>query len=253
MVATALITGASSGIGKATARLLAEKGYQLILTARRADRLEALKASLEDISQSDIITISLDVRDRGSIETVLSPYADQIQILINNAGLALGLEEFDHASLEDWDTMLDTNVKGLLYVTHFLLPQMKQQPSAHIINIGSIAGHEVYPKGAVYCASKHAVKAISQGLKHDLIGTNVRVTSIDPGLVETEFSLVRFHGDNQRAKQVYENLTPLKPEDIAECIAFAISRPPHVNITEMIVLASEQASATRIHRKNQAE
>lgn len=245
---TILITGASSGIGRATAHALAQREHHLILAARRVDKLKELKTQLEKNHACEVSVVQLDVQDPKQVESALSPFKADIDIIINNAGLAAGLASFDEADLDDWERMIDTNVKGLLYVTHYLLPSLRQKNRGHIVNIGSIAGHQVYPKGAVYCATKHAVKAITEGLKYDLLGTQVRVTAIDPGMVETEFSLVRFNGDEARAKQVYEGMTPLKAEDVAECIAFAVTRPAHVNICDMIVLATDQASATLAHR-----
>lgn len=245
---TILITGASSGIGRATAVALAQREHHLILAARRFDRLKSLKQQLEQNHACKVTIIGLDVRDRQKVDETLAPYAADIDIIINNAGLAAGLATMDQANVDDWERMIDTNLKGLLYVTRCILPHLKQKSFGHIVNIGSIAGHQVYPKGNVYCATKHAVKALTEGLKYDLLGTPIRVTAIDPGMVETEFSLVRFEGDQTRADQVYEGMTPLKAEDIADCIAFAVTRPAHVNISDMIVLATHQASATLAHR-----
>lgn len=249
MTNTILITGASSGIGRATAIALAQRERHLILAARRQDKLIELKEHIEKVHACRVTALTLDVTQNDLIAETLQPFINDIDVIVNNAGLAAGLASFDKADIDDWEQMIDTNVKGLLYVTRFLLPNMKQRNKGHIINIGSIAGHEVYPNGAVYCASKHAVKAISQGLKHDLLGTKIRVTSIDPGMVDTEFSLVRFKGDKGRADKVYEGMQPLKAEDIADCIAFAINCPAHVNISEMLVLPTDQASATRAHRE----
>lgn len=246
------ITGASSGIGEGCARAFAAVGGKLLLAARRIDRLVSLKNHLEKEYGSEVHIFELDVRMRGRVEKAIGSLSENwkaIDILINNAGLSRGLDKLQEGSVEDWDEMIDTNVKGLLYVSREVVPGMVERGRGHIINIGSVAGHEVYPGGNVYCASKHAVKAISKGLKIDLLGTPVRVTSIDPGMVKTEFSIVRFHGDRGRADKVYEGLTPLSPDDIAEAALFCASRPPHVNINEIIIMPTAQASATLAYRK----
>ncbi|KTC64780.1 short chain dehydrogenase/reductase family oxidoreductase (plasmid) [Legionella adelaidensis] len=249
---TVLITGASSGIGKACAELFAQKSANLLLCARRQERLQELKSTLQEKYKIDVHTFALDVRNKNKVFTAFKSLPgnwQNIDVLINNAGLAAGLENFQEADIEDWEAMIDTNVKGLLYVSKAVLPQMLERNTGHIINLGSIAGHQVYPKGSVYCASKHAVKAISQGLRMDLLGTKIRVSSIDPGAVETEFSLVRFKGDQQRADNVYQGMTPLNPEDIAQAIYFCVSCPAHVNISEMIIMPTDQAAAGMTHRK----
>ena len=241
------ITGASSGIGRATAIAFAAQGAKLLLCARRIERLTELQKSLK--VQSHIF--QLDVRNRDEVDRAINALPEEwkaIDILVNSAGLSRGLDKFQDASLDDWDEMIDTNVKGLLYVTRKIVPGMIERGSGHIINIGSIAGHEVYPKGNVYCASKFAVDAITKGLRLDLVDTPLRVTTIDPGLVETEFSDVRFHGDTERAKTVYKGLEPLHPEDIAETIVWCASRPNHVQIAEIIILPTSQASAAVVHR-----
>jgi 3-hydroxy acid dehydrogenase / malonic semialdehyde reductase len=247
-----LITGASSGIGSACARAIAPTGAKLILAARRRDRLEDLAASLAQEFDCHSHLLTLDVRDLHQVEAALkelpAPWRE-VDILINNAGLSRGLDKFYEAKLQDWEEMLDTNVKGLLYVTRMLVPGMVERGRGHIVNLGSIAGHQTYPKGSVYCASKAAVRAISEGLKQDLLGTPVRVSSVDPGLVETEFSQVRFHGDRNRAQQVYAGLTPLTPEDVAAVVVFCLTRPPHVNISEVLVMPTEQSGATLVHRR----
>lgn len=248
----ALITGASSGIGAACAKVLAKAGANLILAARRMERLEELAAQLREIG-TQIYLLKLDVRDRQEVELTLQGLPSSwagVDVLINNAGLSRGLDKLYQGEIQDWEEMLDTNVKGLLYVTRFLVPGMVQRGRGHVVNIGSIAGHQTYPKGNVYCASKAAVRAISEGLKQDLLGTPVRVTSVDPGIVETEFSDVRFHGDTEQAKTVYQGLTPLTPDDVADVVFFCVTRPPHVNISEMLVLATDQAGATLFARQS---
>jgi 3-hydroxy acid dehydrogenase / malonic semialdehyde reductase len=248
-----LVTGASSGIGAACAQAFAQSGARLILIARRTERLETLAAKLQTEFGSQIHLVGLDVRDRAAVETTLQalpPAWSEIDILVNNAGLSRGLDKFQEASIDDWEEMLDTNVKGLLYMTRFLLPGMIARDRGHVVNIGSIAGHQTYPKGNVYCASKAAVKTITEALKLDLIGTPVRVTTVDPGLVETEFSQVRFHGDTERADQVYQGLQPLTPEDVADVVLFCTTRPAHVNINEVILMPTDQASATIVNRRS---
>lgn len=248
---TVLITGASSGIGEATARAFATAGARLILAARRADRLQSLAAELAEAQGTESHLVPLDVRNAGVVTRMLEDLPEAwagIDVLVNNAGLSRGLEKVHEGSIQDWDEMVDTNIKGLLYVTRAVLPGMVARGRGHVINLGSIAGHEVYPGGAVYCATKHAVGAITKGLRIDLLGTPVRVTTVDPGMVETEFSLVRFHGDSERADRVYEGLQPLTANDVADAILHAATRPPHVNIDEILVMATAQASATRVHR-----
>jgi 3-hydroxy acid dehydrogenase / malonic semialdehyde reductase len=253
---TVLITGASSGIGEATARAFAASGARLLLAARRADRIEALAAELASQHGTDSHTIQLDVRDAGVVTRMLEDLpADwaEIDVLVNNAGLSRGLEKVHEGNISDWDEMVDTNVKGLLYVTRAVVPAMVDRGRGHVINIGSVAGREVYPGGAVYCATKFAVGAITQGLRIDLLGTSIRVTSIDPGLVETEFSIVRFHGDRERASRVYEGVQPLTAQDVADAIVYAATRPSHVNVDEILLMASAQAGATRVWREEQAK
>jgi 3-hydroxy acid dehydrogenase / malonic semialdehyde reductase len=246
-----LITGASSGIGAACAKTFAQAGANLIIAARRLDRLETLAKQLQSFNVQ-VYPLQLDVCDRSQVEIITNlpePWS-QVDILINNAGLSRGLDKLYEGSIQDWEEMIDTNIKGLLYMTRLLVPGMVERDRGQIINIGSIAGHQAYPGGAVYCATKAAVRTLSTGLKMDLLGTAVRVSEIDPGMVETEFSQVRFHGDSERAKKVYENITPLTPEDIAEVVLFCATRPPHVNISELVVLATDQASATMTHRRS---
>ncbi len=247
-----LITGASSGIGLACAQTFAQAGARLILVARRIERLTALAADLKAEFGTATHLLKLDVCDRPAVEASLQGLPSdwsEIDVLINNAGLSRGLETFQTADVQDWEEMIDTNVKGLLYMTRTLLPGMIKRGRGHIINLGSIAGHQTYPKGHVYCASKAAVRAISEGLKLDLLGTPIRVSSVDPGLVETEFSQVRFHGDTERAKSVYADLTPLTPADVADVVLFCATRPAHVNINEVVLMPTDQASATRVHRQ----
>lgn len=245
----AFITGATSGIGMATAKLFAKNGLKLIICGRRKDRLESLAKELSLLTE--VHTLSFDVRNKEEVISEIKSLPknfSNIDILINNAGNAHGLENIDEGNLDDWDAMLDINVKGLLYVSKSILPNMIERKSGHIINIGSTAGKEVYPKGNVYCASKHAVDAINQGMRIDLNGKGIKVGAINPGLVETEFSKVRFKGDTEKADQVYKRYTPLKPKDIAEVIWFAVTRPPHVNIADLTVMCLDQASSTIINK-----
>ncbi|WP_224488429.1 SDR family NAD(P)-dependent oxidoreductase [Robertkochia flava] len=250
MKKTAFITGASSGIGRAIARAFAKHEIRLVLCGRRQERLDTLKDELSPLTE--VTTLCFDVRYREVVEKAigsLDPAFSQIDILVNNAGNAHGLDLIDQGNPDDWDAMMDINVKGLLYVTHCILPQMMKRKAGQIINIGSTAGKEVYPKGDVYCASKHAVDAINQGMRLDLNGSGIRVGAINPGLVETEFSDVRFKGDRERAEKVYEGYTPLRPEDIAEIAYFMVSRPPHVNIADLMVMCTDQASSTIVNKK----
>ncbi len=248
-----LITGASSGIGAACARLFAGEGARLLLLARREDKLATLVAELvaSGIARSHLHPLTADVRDRAQVVSVLSglpPDWQAIDILINNAGLSRGLNKLQEGEIDDWEEMIDTNIKGLLYVTRAVVPGMVTRGCGHVVNLGSIAGHQTYPQGNVYCGTKAAVRSISEGLKIDLLGTPVRVTSIAPGLVDTEFSTVRFHGDTTRAAKVYEGLQPLTAEDIAETIFFCLNRPAHVNISEILLVPTAQATPTLVHR-----
>lgn len=249
MVKTALITGATSGIGKATAQILAKNNYKIIICGRREDRLIALEKELSAFTE--IHSLSFDVRDKKAVfESINSlPEAfSKIDVLINNAGNAHGLDSIQNGDLDDWDAMIDINVKGLLYVSKAIMPQMIERKSGHIINIGSIAGKEVYPNGNVYCATKHAVDALNQAMRMDLNPYGIRVGAIHPGMVETEFSEVRFKGDTERAENVYKGFQPLLPADIADIIHFVISRPYHVNIADLMVLPTAQAAATILKR-----
>lgn len=246
------ITGASSGIGQSCARAFAAQGARLVLAARRAERLERLAVELKTEHGPDILVLKLDVRDPEAVEAAVSGLTAEwaaIEVLVNNAGLSRGLDKLHEGKLQDWDEMIDTNIKGLLYVSRAVIPGMVARGRGHVINIGSIAGHEVYPLGNVYCATKFAVKALSKGLRLDLNGTGVRVTSVDPGLTETEFSVVRFHGDADRAGKVYQGYTPLVPDDIADAVVYCATRPARVNVSEMIVMPTDQASTTVVHRK----
>lgn len=246
----ALITGATSGIGKATATLFAQHGVSLILCGRRQDRLDAIASELQKITS--VHTLTFDVRDKETVFEKIQHLPKEfsaIDILINNAGNAHGLDSFQDGNIDDWDAMIDGNVKGLLYVSKAVLPIFLAKKSGHIINIGSTAGKEVYPNGAVYCASKHAVDAINQGMRIDLNGKGIKVGAINPGLVATEFSEVRFKGDTERADKVYQGFSPLLPEDIADIIWFAVTRPSHVNIADLTVMCLAQASSTIVNKE----
>lgn len=252
MAKIALITGATSGIGEATAELFAREGYDLILTGRRKEKLDHVAHRLNKKYNVDIATSPFDVRDRQEVVTTLNDLParwKKINVLVNNAGLSQGLEPIDKGDYDDWDRMIDTNVKGLLYVSKIVANWMIEHGHGHIINIGSIAGKEVYANGNVYCASKHAVDALSKAMRIDLLPHGIKVTAVHPGAVETEFSIVRFKGDEKRAKKVYEGFDALSAEDIAETIWFAVSRPAHVNINELIVMPTAQANGNLIFRK----
>jgi serine 3-dehydrogenase len=249
---TIFITGASSGFGRAIAEVFAKKGARLIIAARRSAKLKETANLLKKKFGAEILTITLDVRKKNEVAKAVKSLPVKwrdIDILVNNAGLSRGLDKVHEGEIQDWDEMIDTNVKGLLYVTRAVLPQMVKRNTGHIINIGSIAGHEVYPKGNVYCASKHAVDAITKGIRLDVVDTDIRVTTIDPGLAETEFSIVRFRGDVNKAKAVYTGIEPLKPADIADAVIYAASRPLNVVVAEMIIVPNKQASGQVVHRK----
>jgi NADP-dependent 3-hydroxy acid dehydrogenase YdfG len=249
MAKIALVTGATSGIGRATAVALAKQGYRIIATGRRAERLQELQ---QQITEVPVLTLQFDVRDRAAVTEAIDSLPEEwraVEVLVNNAGNAHGLAPIQSSSVDDWDAMLDINVKGLLYVTHAVLPLMLAQTKGHIINIGSIAGKEVYANGNVYCASKFAVDAISRGMRIDLVQEGIKVSEINPGLVETEFSEVRFKGDKARAATVYQGYEPLRAEDIADLIAFMVTRPAHVNLAEVLILPAAQASATVVHKQ----
>ena len=243
-----LVTGASSGIGAACAEAFAEQGAKILMAARRLERLKELSKKLP----SESFSVKLDVTDRSQVDSLLNTLPkkwQEIDILVNNAGLSRGLDKLHEGHVQDWEEMIDANIKGLLYVTRAILPAMVKRGRGHIINLGSTAGHEVYQGGNVYCATKHAVKALSQGLKMDLVGTAIRVSSVDPGLVKTEFSMVRFHGDVERAKKVYQGLEPLTPRDVADVVVFCATGPAHVNINDVVMMPVAQASATLVSRK----
>lgn len=244
-----LITGATSGIGKASATLFAQNQANLIITGRREDRLKIFREELQSNFGIEVLTYCFDVRDRHACKSCVDSIDQPIDILLNNAGLASGKGAIDDADFSDWDAMIDTNIKGLLSMTRFVSERMKERNAGHIINVGSIAGYESYPGGSVYCATKHAVKAITQSAKMDLTGTNIRVSAVSPGLVETEFSKVRFHGDEEKADAVYKKIKPLNGMDIAEIIYFIANRPSHVNILDTIVFPVAQSSATMVSRE----
>ena len=246
-----LITGASSGIGAACAKVFAAAGAKLIVAARRKEQLKQLA---DELSQkgTQVHPLVLDVRDRHSVETTLASLPDawaEVDILINNAGLSRDLDKLYEADIQGWEEMIDTNMKGLLYVTRSIVPGMVKRDRGHVVNIGSTAGHQTYAGGNVYCGTKAAVKSISEGLKQDLLGTSVRVSSVDPGLVETNFSNVRFRGDTERAQDVYKGMTPLTPNDVADVVFFCVTRPAHVNISDVILMPLAQAPGMLIHRE----
>lgn len=252
MAKIALITGATSGIGEACANVFARERYDLILTGRRLDRLETLAGHLREEYNVNVTLLQFDVRNRDEVVKHLEALPGEckkVNVLVNNAGLSLGLEPFQQGSYDDWDTMIDTNVKGLLYVSKVVANWMIENKFGHIINLGSIAGKEVYPNGNVYCATKHAVDALNKAMRIDLLPHGIKVTAIHPGAVETEFSEVRFKGDKTRAKKVYEGFDPLVARDVAETIWFAASRPAHVNINELIVMPTAQSGGSNIFRK----
>lgn len=247
-----LVTGASAGIGEACARAFARAGARLVLAARSVDRLEALARELGE-QGTEALPLELDVCDRVAVDRALGSLpADwsSIDVLVNNAGLALGFEKLHEGQPDNWDRMIDTNVKGLLSVTRAVVPGMVARGRGHIINIGSVAGHETYPNGNVYCATKYAVDALTKGLRMDLVDTPLRVSTVDPGMVETDFSLVRFKGDEERAAKVYANIEPLTPEDVADAVVYCATRPAHVQINEIVLTPTHQASAMLIHRSD---
>jgi 3-hydroxy acid dehydrogenase / malonic semialdehyde reductase len=248
------ITGASSGIGASTAHAFAVEGARLLLAARRLDRLEQSRDNLLKAGAKEVHTFALDVRDAAMVESAITGLPEQwrtIDVLVNNAGLSRGLEKLYQGKLQDWDEMIDTNVKGLLYVTRVVVPGMVERGKGHVVNLGSTAGDITYPNGAVYCATKAAEHAINDGLRQDVLGTPVRVTSVDPGMVETEFSEVRFHGDSERAAKVYQGVTPLTPDDVADAIVWAVTRPAHVNIARITLTTVDQANSLLFNRKPQ--
>lgn len=245
------VTGATSGIGKATALKAAEAGFDLIITGRRAERLEELAEEIRN-KGVDVLTLSFDVRNAEEVRTAIDSLEEKwrnITVLVNNAGLAVGVSPIQEGILDDWERMIDTNVKGLLYVTRAIAPLMIAQQTGHIVNIASIAGKEVYPGGNVYCATKHAVDALSRAMRTDMLKHNIKVTNIAPGMVETEFSIVRYKGDVQAAQNVYKGMTPLTNEDIADTILFAITRPAHVCLNDIVIMPTAQANSRDVKRE----
>ena len=253
MSSIVFITGATAGIGEACAHKFAENKYKLIISARREERLEKLASELSNTYSADVLPLVLDVRDKEQVKNAIRNLPEEwcrIDVLVNNAGLALGLNLFQEGDEEDWETMIDTNIKGLLYMGKAVANLMIKNAGGHIINIGSIAGKEVYPKGNVYSATKHAVDAITKGMRLDLLGHGIRVSQVAPGAVETEFSIVRFKGDEERAAKVYKNYTPLAPQDIAEVVYFTTTLPQHVNINDVVVMPTDQANATNFNKRS---
>jgi 3-hydroxy acid dehydrogenase/malonic semialdehyde reductase len=248
----AFITGATAGIGQATAELFAKNGYNIIITGRRKERLEEFSAHLKSIYKIDVLSLNFDVRNLKEVETAVHSIPEEwkkINVLLNNAGLAVGLSSIQEGVVDDWERMIDTNIKGLLYITRTISPIMIKNGFGHIVNIGSVAGKEVYANGNVYCATKHAVDALNKAMRIDLVAHNIKVTAINPGMVETEFSNVRFKGDHERAKNVYKGMQPLLPADIAETVYWVATRPAHVNINDIIIMPTVQANSTTTIRK----
>ena len=247
----AFITGATSGFGRATALVFAANGYNVIVNGRRVEKLKELALYIEEKHGVNVLVSPFDVRDEKAVNNAIASFPDEwkaIDVLVNNAGLALGLSDIQDGDTEQWNTMIDTNIKGLLYMTRAVSPIMIARKQGHVINIGSVAGKEVYPKGNVYCATKHAVDALNRAMRIDLLPHNIKVTAVNPGLAETEFSIVRFTGNEERAKKVYEGFTPLTAEDVAEVIWFAASRPAHVNLNDIIITPTSQASSRDVVR-----
>ncbi len=252
MARIACITGATAGIGKATALALAKEGYDVIITGRRSDKLQQVSGEIALKTGREVLPLTLDMRDQQAVEkaiTNLTAEWKDIEVLVNNAGLAAGLDFINEGSIDDWEAMIDTNIKGLLYATRAVSPIMVSRKRGHIINISSIAGKEVYEKGNVYCGTKHAVDAITKGTRIDLVKHGIKVTSVSPGAVDTEFSNVRFKGDKEKADAVYKGYTPLFADDVAEAVLFAVTRPPHVNINDLLIMSAAQASAAYLHRE----
>ncbi len=247
-----LITGATSGIGLACAKKFAENGHNLIITGRRADRLSKISKQISQDYSVKVLPLIFDVRDNNAVKNALINLPEEwaeIGILINNAGLAVGMDTVENGEIDDWERMIDTNIKGLLYVSRAVLPGMTERRKGHVINIGSIAGREVYPYGNVYCATKHAVDALTKGIRIDTVKYGIKVTQIAPGAIKTEFSLVRFKGDKSRADRVYKGFEPLHPEDIAEVVFYATTLPAHANINDLVIMPTAQASATILHKE----
>jgi len=252
MKSIALVTGASAGIGRATALLLAGNDFDIITTGRRSENLEILEEEIRSGTSADVLSLAFDIRDQKAVSDAcrkLKGKWEQVDVLVNNAGLAAGLSKIHEGAVDDWEQMIDTNLKGLLYITRLISPGMVKRGKGHIINLGSVAGKEAYENGNVYNATKFGVDGLTKAMRIDLVDYNIKVTAIHPGAVDTEFSKVRFKGDEERADQVYKGFTPLYAEDIAEAIFFAISRPPHVNINDMLIMPTAQASAAKLVRK----
>lgn len=252
MAQIALITGATSGIGRATAVVLAQNGFDLIITGRRGERLNELRDEIARNHGRKVLPLCFDIRQRAEVEQAIASLSAEwknIDILVNNAGLAVGLEHLHEGQIDDWERMIDTNIKGVLYITRSVAPLMAERGSGHIVNIGSIAGTQVYENGNVYCATKHAMHALSQGMRQDMLRHNIRVSEVRPGLLETEFSIVRFKGDTARASRTYDGLTPLYANDIAEAILFIVTRPKHVCINDMELTPTAQASSGLVYRQ----
>jgi len=248
----ALVTGATSGFGEAIARRLAAAGCHVAITGRRAERLERVAKEIRSGHRVEVATLAFDARDREAVSQALmeaKTVVSKLDILVNNAGLALALDPVQSGNPDDWDQMIDTNVKGLLYVTRAVLPGMVERGRGHVVNIGSVAGHQVYAGGAVYAATKFAVRAISDALRYDVLGTGIRITNMEPGLAETEFSVVRFKGDQARASAVYDGTQPLRAEDVADAVHWAVTRPPHVNVQSILLMPTDQAGVPALHRR----
>lgn len=248
----ALITGATSGIGEATALLLSKNNYNIIITGRRNDRLISLRKKIQSESASDVFILNFDIRNLSENESAIKSLPKEwqdIDVLINNAGLAAGYNSIQEGVVDDWERMIDTNIKGLLYITRLIAQRMIERGKGHIVNISSIAGKETYPFGNVYCASKHAVQSLTKGMRIDLLKHGIKVSSVSPGAVETEFSLVRFNGDDNKARQVYKGFTPLNAQDIAEAILFIVTRPKHVNIDDVLIMPTDQAYSRDFNRR----
>jgi NADP-dependent 3-hydroxy acid dehydrogenase YdfG len=249
----AIITGASAGFGRATAIALARNNYDVVITGRRSEKLETVEEAIRSKTDADVLSLTFDIRDKEAVKEAcekLTGKWEAIDVLVNNAGLAAGMSLIHEGNVDDWEQMIDTNIKGLLYITRLITPGMVKREKGHIINIGSIAGKEAYENGNVYNASKFAVDGLTQAMRIDLVDFGIKVTAINPGAAETEFSLVRFKGDQEQADKVYEGFTPLYAEDIAEAILFTVTRPPHVNIDDMIIMPAAQARSRKINRKN---
>ena len=249
----AIITGATAGFGRATALALARNNFDVVITGRRSEKLESVEEAIRSKTEADVLALTFDIRDLEAVKDAcgkLTGKWEKVDVLVNNAGLAAGMSLIHEGNVDDWEEMIDTNIKGLLYITRLITPGMVKREKGHIINIGSIAGKEAYEKGNVYNASKFAVDGLTQAMRIDLVDYGIKVTAVNPGAAETEFSLVRFKGDQKKAAQVYEGFTPLYAEDIAEAVLFAVTRPPHVNIDDLVIMPTSQARSRKINRKN---